>query len=308
MIDQRTKQAVTVIGLGAMGSTLARAMLSQEQDVIVWNRSPERAKASVEAGAHLATSLADAVKASRLIIVCTIDKSVALDLLREPTIATLLDGKTIVNFSTGSADEARSTAAHVEAHGGSYIDGGIMAYPRDIGKGDTLMLYGGNAAAFGTHRHTLAALGGCIRFLSEDAGTVPYVYLALYGYYFGCVTSFFEGAALAEKAGISPGLFLDATKSLQSMLDTALNDSTERLTSGSVSGEQASINVHHAGQLIVRDAFVDEGLPSLITDAYIRYLERAQQLGDGENDIATLYLAIKKGLSNIAIGPESKER
>jgi 3-hydroxyisobutyrate dehydrogenase-like beta-hydroxyacid dehydrogenase len=44
---------VTVIGLGNMGSTLARAFIENRRPVTVWNRSPEKATPLVEKGAVL---------------------------------------------------------------------------------------------------------------------------------------------------------------------------------------------------------------------------------------------------------------
>ncbi|MGI4860728.1 MAG: hypothetical protein ACRYHA_28120 [Janthinobacterium lividum] len=86
--------------------------------------------------------------------------------------------------------------------------------------------------------------------------------------------------------------FLTLTDGIQVMLQEALRDSVQRVASGNYSGEQASIDVHHAGQVIVREAFVDQALPCAVTNAYIDYLERAQQAGDGANDIATMYRAV----------------
>lgn len=47
-------QAVTVIGLGSMGSALAAALLDRGHPLTVWNRSPGKARPLVEKGARLA--------------------------------------------------------------------------------------------------------------------------------------------------------------------------------------------------------------------------------------------------------------
>ncbi len=48
---------VAVVGLGKMGSTLARHLLAQGLDVTVWNRHPEAAEALAGAGLQLLTPL-----------------------------------------------------------------------------------------------------------------------------------------------------------------------------------------------------------------------------------------------------------
>ena len=55
---------VSVIGLGAMGSALAEALLKSGLSVTVWNRSPARADALVAKGAVAAGSVNEAVEAS----------------------------------------------------------------------------------------------------------------------------------------------------------------------------------------------------------------------------------------------------
>ncbi|AKJ29219.1 NAD(P)-binding domain-containing protein [Caldimonas brevitalea] len=51
---------VTVIGLGAMGETLARLQLQQGHQVTVWNRTAAKAGARSAQGAQVAASAAEA--------------------------------------------------------------------------------------------------------------------------------------------------------------------------------------------------------------------------------------------------------
>ena len=55
---------VTVIGLGAMGSALARAELKAGHSVTVWNRSPDKITLLVDLGASGSTTFSDAIQAT----------------------------------------------------------------------------------------------------------------------------------------------------------------------------------------------------------------------------------------------------
>jgi 3-hydroxyisobutyrate dehydrogenase-like beta-hydroxyacid dehydrogenase len=57
---------VSVIGLGNMGSALARVIQENGRTVTVWNRSPEKAASLVEKGVVLAPSATAAITTSPL--------------------------------------------------------------------------------------------------------------------------------------------------------------------------------------------------------------------------------------------------
>ena len=89
--------AVSVIGLGSMGTALAQALLGRGHKVTVWNRSSQRAGPLLAAGATLARTAAEAVLASPLVIMCVLDYGAAAEILAHPGVAAALaGGKTFV--------------------------------------------------------------------------------------------------------------------------------------------------------------------------------------------------------------------
>ena len=61
---------VSMIGLGAMGSALARAFVGAGHRITVWNRTRRKMRPLVDAGASGAANLIDAIEASPIIVVC----------------------------------------------------------------------------------------------------------------------------------------------------------------------------------------------------------------------------------------------
>jgi 3-hydroxyisobutyrate dehydrogenase-like beta-hydroxyacid dehydrogenase len=53
---------IAVVGLGAMGSRIAARLLDAGHEIVVWNRTAEKAKALVDRGAVLAESPAEAAR------------------------------------------------------------------------------------------------------------------------------------------------------------------------------------------------------------------------------------------------------
>ena len=149
---------VTVIGLGNMGSALARAVLDAPQGctATVWNRSPEKAALLVAKGAVLALNLADAFTASPIILICVTNYGAANHILDE--VATDLPGKLLVHFTTGSPQDARASEAWAHKHGAEYLDCAITGSPSSIGTSGAHILVAGQQAAFQKAETTLRIL------------------------------------------------------------------------------------------------------------------------------------------------------
>ncbi|MFJ3586849.1 NAD(P)-dependent oxidoreductase [Streptomyces sp. NPDC090127] len=192
---------VSVVGLGLMGQALAATVLKNGHPTTVWNRSADKADALVAEGAKLAGSVAEAVAASDVVIVCVSTYEVTRDLI-DP-LAAELAGKTLINLTTGTPDDARSTAAWAAEHGISYLDGAIMAIPPLVGTPMGQFFYGGKKAVFEAHEPLLLELGGASVHVSEDTG-VPLIFdLALLTVLYAAGQGWGHAHALVNTAGIS---------------------------------------------------------------------------------------------------------
>lgn len=73
MEDDRRVSTVAVIGLGAMGARIARRLLEDGYDIVVWNRTTERAAELVQLGAAPAASPADAARRAGAVLTMVSD-------------------------------------------------------------------------------------------------------------------------------------------------------------------------------------------------------------------------------------------
>jgi len=102
---------ISVIGLGAMGSALARALLEAGHDVTVWNRTPQKMEPLAALGAEGAQSVAVAVQASPVIMVCVDNYAATNQQLAGDDVVPHLSGRTVIQLSTGTPKEARDSEA-----------------------------------------------------------------------------------------------------------------------------------------------------------------------------------------------------
>ena len=87
---------VSVVGLGVMGSALARTLLGSGYSVTVWNRSAEKIPPLTEAGAVPAKTVAEAVSASPATITCIGSHDQTRALLED--VGDGLSGKTLIKL------------------------------------------------------------------------------------------------------------------------------------------------------------------------------------------------------------------
>jgi 3-hydroxyisobutyrate dehydrogenase-like beta-hydroxyacid dehydrogenase len=268
--------AVTVVGLGPMGQALAGAFLRAGHPTTVWNRTAAKADALVARGARHASSVAAAVTASPLTIVCVLHDDAAGAIL-EPAAAALA-GRTVVNLTSSAPAQARRRAAWAAEAGIDYLDGAIMTPTPSIGRPSALVLYSGPEGLYQTHRETLAGLGGGA-YLGGDPGRAAAYDVALLDTFWSCVLGIVHGLALARAEGITGGEFARHAQSIFGMLPGMVDGFARQLDEGRHPGERSTIasaaasiehiietaEAHHidtgmltASQVIVRKA-IDAG-------------------------------------------------
>jgi 3-hydroxyisobutyrate dehydrogenase-like beta-hydroxyacid dehydrogenase len=222
-------KTISLIGLGAMGTALANALLDAGHVTTVWNRTSARADALVAQGARRADTVTEAIAASDVIVLCLTDY-VAVD----ATLAGIgpeLAGKTIVNLTNGRPDEVRAVATRLGRYGAQYLDGGIMATPPMIGTPDAFILYSGSAQAFDGAKEQLAAFGQS-RYLGEDPVLAAVSDLALLSAMYGLFGGYLHATALAGSVGVTARQFLPLVEPWLAAMMTALPDYAERIDSG----------------------------------------------------------------------------
>ncbi|MEE6257703.1 NAD(P)-dependent oxidoreductase [Plantactinospora sonchi] len=202
--DTSAHQPLTLLGLGAMGTALARAWLAARHPLTVWNRSQHRAAPLAAEGATVAGTAAEAVAASRLVVVCLLDD----ESVRQTLADTDLTGRDVVNLSTGTPGQARALARWVEDRGARFLDGGIMAVPPMIGVPDSggYILYSGSTDAFEAYRHTLAVPAGT-RYVGADPGFAALHDVALLSAMTGMFSGIAHAFALIRREEIAPKEF-----------------------------------------------------------------------------------------------------
>lgn len=294
MSNTTSGQRVSVIGLGLMGTALARAFLANHHQVTVWNRTLKKCVPLAQAGAKVAPSVTAAVEASDVVVVCLLDYSSCNALLHAPDVSAKLRDKVLIQLATGTPREAREGEAWANEQGIHYLDGAIMSYPKGIGTPDCTILYAGPAKVFEVHKDLLLSLGGNTLFVGEAISTACVLDSSILAFYYGTALGFLQGAALCEAESVSLDDYLAYARTILPVVDDTIQLSAGMIQKGNYHGSDATVVTHagalgHIGQL-VRETGVDRAF----VDCLAQYFARAVNTGHGQSELPVVFEVFRK--------------
>lgn len=277
--------SVSVLGLGALGGALAQAFVNAGHRTTVWNRSAGKSDHLVAIGAVRADTVAEAVSASSLVVLAVSTYDVVRAVL-DP-VGDALAGRSVVNLSSGTPEQAREMATWVASRGAGYLDGAAMSGTRLVGQAEALFLYSGVQDAFEAHRQTLASLGHAMN-LGVDPGVASLYDTALLGLNMGVLSGFYHAAALVGSAGVDAQAFAEVATGYLPFVNGLLAEHASQIDAGRYPEDDGTVevlatamdHVVHTSQAANISAEVPEGIRSL--------LDRAVAAGHGGAGVASL--------------------
>src|SRR3954447_9970626 len=115
---------VAVIGLGTMGAPIARHLVAGGHDVVVHNRTRQRERPLVDAGATAAATPAEAAAGAGAVLTCVSDTPDLEAVLFGPSGVAegIGEGAGVVDASTVSPAATRDFARRMRERGVGYVD------------------------------------------------------------------------------------------------------------------------------------------------------------------------------------------
>ncbi len=280
---------VTIIGLGAMGKSLAECLL-RKREITVWNRSRDKGSSIESAGGRIASTVSDAVGASPVMLVCVSDYAATQALFSSEGIDPLLRDRVVVQLSTGTPQDAVAASAYFAKRGARYLDGTIMAYPAGIGRADSEILLAGDRAAFEQAKAIILELAGASRYLGRNVRAPAALDLAWLSRLEGLIMGTLHGARLCEAEGIP----LSELARLMPEGDRSRSLLTTIESGDFVVGPNAGTVAVAAGVIArLQDQARAAGIDSAFPDLMMAWFTRAIEQGYGEQDTAATIHALR---------------
>lgn len=273
---------VAFLGLGDIGSLMAKHLARDPFDLVVWNRTASKAEAFARDNkARVAATPAEAVKDADVVITC-LPSSIEVEAILHGTdgmIDSLRKGAVLIDCTSGDPPTSRSIAAELGGRGVDFIDAPVSGGTVAAKAGTLTVMWGGEATVFERARSVVEAFGKKIVHAgpvgSGDAlKAVNNALLAVH------ILSTAEGLAVLVKAGVDPQVALDVINASSGRSNTSENLIPQRvLTRGFPRTFRLALLEKDIGIAAVMAADLDAHTP-LISLAAARFHEARAKLGE----------------------------
>jgi 3-hydroxyisobutyrate dehydrogenase-like beta-hydroxyacid dehydrogenase len=215
---------VGVVGLGAMGSRIARRLLDAGHELTVWNRTRARAEAF---GAPVADSPADAASGADVVITMVADPPALAAVTEGPDgVAARAGDATVIDMSTVGPAAVERLASVLRT---DLLDAPVLGSITEAEEGSLSIFVGGEQAVFERRRELLEALGTPLYIGPQGSGAAAK--LVANSTLIGLIAILGEAIALGDALGLSREATFDVLGT------TALASQAERRRPAFESGE-----------------------------------------------------------------------
>jgi 3-hydroxyisobutyrate dehydrogenase-like beta-hydroxyacid dehydrogenase len=204
---------VGVVGLGSMGTAIAKNLIKAGHEVTVYNRTKSKAKALVKEGAKLAETLADAAQGDAVLTMVADDHALLALVLGFPESPGFMHKQskhcTHISMSTVSAQAIKGLEQRYEERGLPMLSAPVMGRPDVAERGELVIMTAGDAALIEKMKPIFDAIGKKLHILGSSPHQANVAKLAANFMISSMIETFGEALALVRKAGVDPHQFYD---------------------------------------------------------------------------------------------------
>ena len=278
------------VGLGGMGSRLARRLLNSGYRVTGYNRTVQKARELIPMGLRVANTPREAAANADAVFTMVSDNAALLAVTLGPdgVIAGLRRGATLVEMSTVGPDVTRQLGEVVHAHGAYMLDAPVSGSTVSVEQGVASIQVGGDVRVLERVRPYLAVMGPNGITHVGPLGLAKAMKIATNLGVAVQIMAFCEAVALAEKSGIAREVAVDAL--MRSVIASPLVKYRGPFVVGKMAAHAAfAVPMIQKDLKLALDHGEEVGVPLPLTTLAQEWLTKAREMGLGEHDFAVLF-------------------
>ena len=280
---------IGVVGLGDMGSGLAKNLLSNGFSVFGMDLKPERQAAFTDMGGTLVRDAADMGRHIDAVFVMVMNGDQAKSVILGPdgVVDNMQSGGVVILSATIKPHEAIEIGAAMQGSGIDLIDTPVSGgFPGAQG-GTLTMMAAAPDQVMARTRPVLEAVSASIHHVGTKAGDGQTVKACLQSLIGSVFSATFEAAALAAKAGVSGEVLLNVF-STSSAGSGIVNNALQKIIDREFEGTGSHINTMHKDLTISLNLAENLGVPMHTAAAAMQIFHAGRtKYPDGDNWVCT---------------------
>ena len=286
----RDGKPIGLIGLGLMGSAICERLISCGYDLVIHNRTADKADPLVARGARWSDN---PLRECDRVIISLYTTEVVEEVLGQLADA-YRPGKLLIDTTTGDPKRTVLLGQRLAAHGVDYLEVPISGSSEQTRRGVSTAMVAGPPRGLETCRDLLDAIAAKTYYVGEwgDGVRMKLVTNLVLGLNRAVLA---EGLVFAKSLGLSP------ERTLEVLLNSPASSRTmEAKGPKMVTGDftpQAKLSQHLKDVRLILDESTRSGQELPLTQLHAELLERCEAEGWGELDNSVIIRAIEESLS-----------
>ncbi|WP_367130048.1 NAD(P)-dependent oxidoreductase [Saccharothrix sp. HUAS TT1] len=200
---------VVVLGTGLMGAGMARSLLRAKFDVVVWNRSPAKARALADDGALVAEDPKNAVVGADVVLSMLFDADATAGVMAE-ALPAVEDGAVWAQCGTVGLDGGAHLAELAGKHGVPFVDAPVLGTRAPAEQGKLTVLAAGPVELRAAVAPVFDAIAIRTVWAGERPGDGQRLKLAANSWVLSITAATAQAVALTRGLGLDPEAFFEA--------------------------------------------------------------------------------------------------
>ena len=293
-------EKVGFVGLGIMGGPMAKNLIEAGHELVLYNRTREKAEELAGDGVEVAESPKQVAEKSDVIITMLPDSPQVEEVLagEDGVLEGVKEGALIVDMSTISPVVTRELAERVEERGASLLDAPVSGGDVGAEQGTLSIMVGGSEEDFQRAEPLFDVMGKVATHVGpvgagQTAKACNQIVVALN------IEAVSEALVLGSKAGVDPAKILDAISG--GLAGSAVIEAKREKMLGHDFDPGFRIELHHKDLGIALAAGREYGVSLPITAIVDQMLEALKAKGRGDRDHSAI-LTLVEDLAQHEIG------
>jgi 3-hydroxyisobutyrate dehydrogenase len=283
---------IALLGTGLMGQALVEHLLSENQQITVFNRSPEKTTEVASLGAKVAETAQAALEANDFCILMLSDAE-AIDQVISNIAAEIFNNKTIIQMGTIAPEESRQLAQRIIESGGHYLECPVLGSLPEARTGTLILMAAGDKETYQAALPLLNLIGNDPQYIGST-GQGATVKLAMNQLIAGLTSSFALSLALVEKEGIDSEQFMKIVRDSALYAPTFDKKLDRMLTRDFANPNFPTKHLAKDTQLFLKVA-KQLNLETCALEGIDKLLDKTLEQGLANTDYSALFSGITKG-------------